>query len=50
MAIKVGAELGEGGAQGGSKFQHQRFIRGGLAKGEEGNGRVHLEELIHEGD
>ncbi len=49
-AIKVGTELGEGGAQGGSKFQYQGCIRGGLAKGEEGNGRVHLEELIHEGD
>jgi len=49
-AIKVGTELGEGGAQGGTKFQYQGFIREGLSKGEEGNGRVHLEELIHEVD
>jgi len=47
-AIEVETELGEGGAQDGAKFQHQRFIRGGLSKGGKGNGRVHLEELIHE--
>jgi len=46
-AIKVGTKLGEGGAQGRTKFQHQGFIWERLSKGEKGNGRIHLVQLLH---
>jgi len=45
--IKVVSKLGEGVSQGGTQFEDLRLLGEGETLGEEGDGVVHLEELIH---